>query len=101
LAWEANGPGQEFQKRVLETDFRDFYYRKQADVVTKRSTNKPGYWTQKRSELLGPYREALMEGQYVNPDAAACRAHFRSEQETHARARLSAVVGPPAVRGRT
>jgi len=21
LAWEANGPGQEFQKRVLETDF--------------------------------------------------------------------------------
>ena len=56
---------------MLETDFRDFYYRKQADVVTKRSTNKPGYWTQKRSELLGPYREALMEGQYVNPDAAA------------------------------
>jgi len=50
---------------------RDFYYRKYADVVTKRSTNKPGYWTQKRSELLGPYREALMEGQYVNPDAAA------------------------------
>jgi hypothetical protein len=45
--------------------------RKQADVVTKRSTNKPGYWTQKRSELLGPYREALKEGQYVNPDAAA------------------------------
>jgi len=40
-------------------------------VVTKRSTNKPGYWTQKRSELLGPYREALMEGQYVNSDAAA------------------------------
>ena len=39
--------------------------------MTKRSTNKPGYWTQKRSELLGPYREALMEGQYVNPDAAA------------------------------
>ncbi|NLF72310.1 MAG: hypothetical protein GX575_25015 [Candidatus Anammoximicrobium sp.] len=71
LAWEANGPGQEFQKRVLETDFRDFYYRKYADVVTKRATNKPGYWTQKRSELLGPYREALMEGQYVNPDAAA------------------------------
>ena len=70
-AWEANGPGQEFQKRVLETDFRDFFYRKQADVATKRSTNKPGYWTQKRSELLGPYREALMEGQYVNPDAAA------------------------------
>jgi len=28
---------------------RDFYYRKYADVVTKRSTNKPGYWTQKRS----------------------------------------------------
>lgn len=71
LAWEANGPGQEFQKRVLETDFRDFYYRKYADVVTKRARNKPGYWTQKRSELLGPYREALMEGQYVNPDAAA------------------------------
>ncbi len=32
-------------------------YRKQADVVTKRSTNKPGYRTRKRSELPGPYRE--------------------------------------------
>jgi hypothetical protein len=48
-------------------------YRKQAGVVTKRSTNKPGYWTQKRSELLGPYREALMEGQYVNPAARSGR----------------------------
>jgi len=32
---------------------------------------------------------------------AVCRAHFRREQETHARARFSAVVGPPAVRGST
>ncbi len=43
LAWEANGPGQEFQKRVLETDFQD--PAQYADVVTKRATNKPGYWT--------------------------------------------------------
>jgi hypothetical protein len=31
--------------------------------------------------------------------AAVCFAHFRSEHETHARARLSAVVGPPAAQG--
>src|SRR5262249_16929519 len=32
---------------------------------------------------------------------AVCFAHLRSEHETHARARLSAVVGPSAARGTT
>ena len=32
---------------------------------------------------------------------AVCLAHFRSEHETHAKARFSTLVGPPAVRGTT
>lgn len=31
---------------------------------------------------------------------AICFAHLRSEHDTHAKARLSAVIGPPATRGR-
>ena len=70
LIWEAQGPGNEFTQRVERSGFQHFYRRK-ASVdapLHSRHSNKPGYWMQKRSRVLGPYREALLEGSFDNPD---------------------------------
>ena len=70
LIWEANGYGGEFTKRVERTTFQNFYRRKTKDSpLNSRHTDKAGYWTYKRSLLLGPYREALLEGHFDNPES--------------------------------
>jgi hypothetical protein len=72
LIWEANGYGQEFKLRVERSSFQHYYRRKVKDSpLHSRHTDKAGYWTYKRSALLGPYREALLEGYYSNPDQDA------------------------------
>jgi len=73
LVWEANGPGgKEFQVQIERTNFLNYFRRKPKDAMLhERNTGKPGYWTQKRSDLLGPYRQALLEGNYDNPDKDA------------------------------
>jgi hypothetical protein len=72
LIWEANGYGGEFTTRVERTTFQNYYRRQVKDApLHSRHTNKPGYWTHRRSRLLGPYREALLEGFFDNPDSDA------------------------------
>jgi hypothetical protein len=73
LAWEANGPGgKEFQVQVERSNFHNYYRRKPKDAMLHdRDTGKPGYWTQPKSALLGPYRQALLEGNFDNPDKDA------------------------------
>jgi hypothetical protein len=69
LIWEANGYGQEFKLRIEQSNFNNYYRRKTKDSpLHSRHTDKAGYWTYKRSFLLGPYREALLEGYFDNPD---------------------------------
>jgi len=69
LIWEANGHGEEFRIRVERSDFMYYYHRKPSDsALFARDTAKAGYWTQKRSKLLGPYREALLEGFFEDPE---------------------------------
>ena len=69
LIWEANYGG-EFRTRVERSDFNYYYRRKPKEgSIFARDTSKPGYWTYKRSELLGEYREALLEGFFNNPDS--------------------------------
>lgn len=69
LIWEANGYGQEFKQRVERSGFKNYYRRKSKDSpLHSRHSEKAGYWTYKRSHLLGPYREALLEGNFDNFD---------------------------------
>lgn len=72
LVWEANGHGGEFKVRVERSNFQ-FYYRRRASgaSIYDKGTKIGGYWTQKKSALLGPYREALLEGYFDNPDKDA------------------------------
>jgi hypothetical protein len=68
MIWESNGYGAAFKNRVLQTDFRNFYYRRSHDEITKKPTKKPGFTTQKQTkrELLGQYNYSLCEGMFVN-----------------------------------
>ena len=69
LIWEVNGYGNEFKQRVERSDFQFYYRRKARDANLKaRDTQYGGYHTQRRSALLGPYREALLEGFFNDPD---------------------------------
>jgi hypothetical protein len=72
LIWEDNNHGMEFRVRVERSDF-NFYYRRRVrnKHLYSRETDTGGYYTTKRSALLGPYREALLEGFFNNPDAEA------------------------------
>ena len=71
LIWESGGPGGEFTYRVERSGFQNYYRRKASSdaPLHSRQSNRPGYAAQKRSKVLGPYREALLEGDYDNPDA--------------------------------
>jgi hypothetical protein len=72
LIWEANGYGGEFKTRVERSGFHFYYRRKTKDAnIFSKSTEKAGYWTAKRSDLFGPYREALIEGFFNNHDLQA------------------------------
>jgi hypothetical protein len=72
LIWEVNNYGGEFKKRVERSSFQHYYRRKTKDAsLYARSTDKGGYFTYKRSVLLGPYREALLEGYFANPEYEA------------------------------
>ena len=71
LIWEANNYGGEFRIRVERSDFQFYYRRKPRDksMLLARDTQQGGYHTYRRSALLGPYREALLEGFFSDPDA--------------------------------
>ena len=72
LIWEDNGYGGEFRKRVERTNFNHYYRRHpKGSPLHSRQTDKAGYWTYRRGDLLGPYREALLEGYFDNPEHEA------------------------------
>ncbi len=74
LIWEAPGPGNNFRDRVLETGFRNFFYRAQEDSITRKPTLKPGWWptVDTKTALLGEYRRVMLNGQWV----VKCREEY-------------------------
>lgn len=66
---EDMGPGIQLRNRILETSFRNLYYRSASDVFTKKKSKKVGWIANKNSkrELLGQYAYALAEGLFLNP----------------------------------
>lgn len=73
LIWEANGPGRQFGKKVLDLSYRNIYFRRNEKSISKTMTDVPGYWTDNSNKrvLLGEYRQALKDGDFVNRDALA------------------------------
>ena len=83
LIWEAPGPGMEFMDRVLELGYRNFFYRRQENAITKKISQVPGWWPTKDTKyaLLGAYRRALIDGKYhvrSRPELEECRHYVFS-----------------------
>lgn len=83
LIWEAPGPGMEFRDRVLDLGYRNIYYRKQEDQISKKITTAPGWWPTKntKNSLLGAYRRALVGNKYhvkSKPELEECRHYVFS-----------------------
>lgn len=69
FAWEMQGPGAHFGKRVIELGYRNVYYRKNEQSISpKANVDTPGWFpsSDNRRTLLEEYRAALSTRQFVN-----------------------------------
>jgi hypothetical protein len=66
LIWEANGPGRIFGKMVLDAGYRNIYWRKEEQTLTKKQSDFPGFYSSRPTKivLLGEYRRALIDGKF-------------------------------------
>jgi len=67
MIWEANGPGREFGATVIETGYRNIYYRTNDTSLSKKQSDVPGWYSTKDNKLalLGNYRKALANNSFV------------------------------------
>lgn len=63
LIWEDNGPGSQLRGRILESDFRHFYYRPVSDSQNTKQSEFPGYWSTSDSKIadMGDLRFAIQK----------------------------------------
>lgn len=69
LIFEANGPGISFRDRVLDSQFKNVYYRIPWRSTRKKPLREMGWWSDPNSKrkLLQNYRWALEQGFVDNP----------------------------------
>jgi hypothetical protein len=69
MVWEAPGPGRNFGDVVIESGYRNFYY-KEDDAKLKRGSGSriPGWWPTKDNKraLYADYRDAMLNGRFLN-----------------------------------
>lgn len=65
MIWEANGPGRNFGKKVIDYGYRSIYYRCHEDSLTPKPSDVPGFWPTKstKKSLMTDLAAALKEGE--------------------------------------
>ena len=73
LIWETGGAGRIFGNRVVDLGFRNIFYRRKDEKITKDVTMVPGWYATRNTkyELVGEYKRALFCGEFVNHSAAS------------------------------
>jgi len=68
IVWEAPGPGRNFGDVVIESGYRNFYYKEDNAKLKKGSSRIPGWWPTKDNKraLYADYRDALQNGRFLN-----------------------------------
>lgn len=69
LAWEVQGPGIAFGKRVMELGFRDIYWRKNEQKMGEKIKNEYPGWNpspENKLQLMLDYRTALVDRRLIN-----------------------------------
>jgi len=67
MVWEANGPGQMFGDEVIKLGYRNFYFRTNEKVITKKQTDTPGWWSTVENKRVAffEFKRALNEGRLI------------------------------------
>lgn len=68
VIWEAPGPGRNFGDVVIESGYRNVYWRTREEAMTKNTQPIPGWWPVKDAKraVFGDYRRSLLEGRFIN-----------------------------------
>lgn len=68
MIWEAPGPGRNFGDVVIESGYRNIYWRTKEEAMTKNQQPIPGWWPVKDAKraVFGDYRRALLDGRFIN-----------------------------------
>lgn len=73
MIWEAPGPGRNFGDVVIESGYRNIYYRTKEESLAKNTVPVPGWWPVKDAKraVFGDYRRAILDGRFVNRSSDA------------------------------
>jgi hypothetical protein len=68
MIWEAPGPGRNFGDVVMESGYRNVYWRTREESLSKTQVLIPGWWPVKDAKraVFGDYRRSLLEGRFIN-----------------------------------
>lgn len=68
MIWEAPGPGRNFGDVVIESGYRNVYWRTREESIAKSTQPIPGWWPVKDAKraVFGDYRRALLDGRFIN-----------------------------------
>ena len=68
LIWESGGPGRQFGDRVIDLGYRNIYWRRSEEALSKKVTDIPGVAQTKETKilLLSVYRAAIEKGLAIN-----------------------------------
>lgn len=68
LIWEANGPGRNFGTTIIESGFRNIWWKRDDRKISPAPDDIPGWPPTKEGKIamLGSYREAQMDKKYID-----------------------------------
>lgn len=103
IAWEDNGPGAVFARRLMELGYRNFYYRRNEKSLTRKITDKPGWHSSDETKLLllSNYRQALCDDAFVNHSIEAvqeCHQYIRGTANEIYHAKSRSTIDPSGAR---
>lgn len=75
FAWEKQGPGNIFSRRVVELGYRRIYYKRNEHQLAPNDTDFPGWYPSpdNRDDAIEEYAAALRTRQLINPSERALK----------------------------
>lgn len=103
VIWEANGPGKNFGDRLIELGYRNFFYRRNEESMSKKATDTPGWWATPKNKLavMGEYRRALGESSIIvrsRESLRECLQYVFLKNQTVAHAAAQNTLDPSGAR---
>ena len=103
MIWEANGPGRSFGRVIIDSGYRNIYYRSNEEKLVDTGTDFPGWWAGKKTRyaLHSDYRKALKGRMFSNRSEAAiteCGAYKHTQDSDVLHVGAENAIDPTAAR---